>query len=213
MSYSDNINAGTAAVSVTGINNYTGLAFCTFTIAKALAVLTFAAEHMQKTAKEAPFINPLTARTDGSIIYSSDNADVAEVSVFTGEVMIHKPGTARITAQSTEGDNYLSGTASYLLNVNHGIGLDSLTYSFSNSRKDFGYPMSYRIPLDVYQVLFDPNLAEYFYKGAGLWRGNCGGCSISSLLFNMSGSGIIIDLFRASAKNVSDLKLTDFCSK
>ena len=108
------------------------------------------------------------------------NAGTAEVSVFTGEVTVHKAGTARITAQSAEGDNYLPAMASY------------------------------RIPLEAYQVLFDPKLAEYFYRKAGLWGGNCYGLSTSSLMFNMAGSGVTVRSFQASAQNVSDLKLTDF---
>ena len=63
------------------------------------------------------FTNPVTVNTDGEIFFSSDNPDVATIDSTTGEVTIQGAGEAVITAEVSEGTNYLAGTVSYTVFV------------------------------------------------------------------------------------------------
>ena len=58
----------------------------------------------------------LSGYTDG-VVYDSNNKDVAVVDSKTGEVTITGTGRATITASAEENDNYLAGSASYVLIV------------------------------------------------------------------------------------------------
>lgn len=55
---------------------------------------------------------------DGTIAYSSDNTEVAEVDAETGAVTVKGAGTATITATGTATEHYAEATASYTLTVN-----------------------------------------------------------------------------------------------
>lgn len=83
------------------------------------------AEAQSAVAEEAErFTNPATVNTDGEVFFSSDNPDVAAVDGVTGEVTIQGPGQAVITAEVSEGTNYLGGSVSYTVfvaagNVDH----------------------------------------------------------------------------------------------
>ena len=55
---------------------------------------------------------------NGTITYSSDNTDVAEVNSTTGEIIIKAVGEANITASGTETEHYAAATASYKITVN-----------------------------------------------------------------------------------------------
>lgn len=65
----------------------------------------------------APEVNK-PADYNGTITYSSDNTDVAEVDAATGEVTIKAVGEANITASGTETEHYAAATASYKITVN-----------------------------------------------------------------------------------------------
>lgn len=65
----------------------------------------------------APEVNK-PADYNGTITYSSDNTDVAEVDATTGEVTIKAVGVANITASGTETEHYAAATASYKITVN-----------------------------------------------------------------------------------------------
>ena len=54
---------------------------------------------------------------DGTITYSSDNTDVAEVDAETGAVTVKGAGTATITATGTATEHFNAATASYTLTV------------------------------------------------------------------------------------------------
>ncbi len=65
----------------------------------------------------APEVNK-PADYNGTITYSSDNTDVAEVDAATGEVTIKAVGVANITASGTETEHYAAATTSYKITVN-----------------------------------------------------------------------------------------------
>ncbi|MCD8189017.1 MAG: Ig-like domain-containing protein [Clostridiales bacterium] len=102
--YTNNTNAGTATVTVTGIGNYTGSVSKTFTIAKANQTVTAKAA---ATTIYAGKTTTITASTtgDGAIKYTSSDTSIATVS-SKGVVTGVKPGTVTITVQAASTTNY-----------------------------------------------------------------------------------------------------------
>lgn len=69
--------------------------------------------------------------------------------------------------------------------------VDTLSYSFSNSRSAFGYPYGYRIPLTVFQKIFGyTSKAKSAYDWMGQWGGSCFGMAMSSSILETPDSGI-----------------------
>ena len=117
ITYSDNINAGTATVTVNGKGNYTGTISKSFTIAKSAPTLKFASTSLSKKTGDAAFTNSLTKTTDGIVTFKSSNTNVAIVNNTSGLVTIKGAGTATITATASEGKNYKAGSTAYSLKV------------------------------------------------------------------------------------------------
>lgn len=89
--------------------------------------------------------------------------------------------------------------------------VDSLTYSFSNSRSAFGYPSGYRIPLVRFQQIFgNTSKARSAYDWMGAWGGNCFGMAMSSSIMETPGSGINTTDF--GKNSVSALAVKDYSS-
>lgn len=83
-----------------------------------------------------PFTAPtLTKETTAEVTYSSDNEEVATVDAQTGEVTIVALGTAKITAQATENDEYAAGSASYTITVKNPV-FTEVTLPYSETFKD-----------------------------------------------------------------------------
>ena len=210
VSYSNNTNAGTGTVKMTGKGNFIGTVSKTFTINKATPTLSFASSSVSKKTTDSAFTNTLTKKTDGTVTFKSSNTSVAAVNSSTGQVTIKGAGTTTITATATAGTNYNAGTASYTLTVTtNTIDLSNLTYSFGNYWDYFGYSGSYRIPIERYKLFFNRTRAEYLYMHLGKWRGNCYGMSATSGILNTSGSGVSITGFKSSAKMLSDLAVSN----
>ena len=120
LSYSNNINAGTATVTVTGIGVYSGTQDKSFTINR--KTLTSSEFYFESSAITRTYIweigsgtNVLTMPDDCTVNYTSSNAAVATVSNASTGVLL--PGgtlntTTIITATCT--GNYI-GTASYTI--------------------------------------------------------------------------------------------------
>ena len=140
VSYSNNINAGTASVTVQGVGNYGGTVTRSFAIGKAAPVLRFVLGSVSHTFGYGPFKNGLrTAVTDGTVSYSSGNLNVAVVD-STGTVTIRGAGTAVITAQAAEGMNYSAGSACYTLNVakaTNVVTANDITKTWSKKQQSF----------------------------------------------------------------------------
>lgn len=83
-----------------------------------------------------PFTAPtLTKETTAEVTYSSDNEEVATVDAQTGEVTIVALGTAKITAQAAENDEFASGSASYTITVKNPV-FTEVTLPYSETFKD-----------------------------------------------------------------------------
>ncbi|MCG9695387.1 Ig-like domain-containing protein [Shewanella sp. Isolate11] len=89
-------------------------------VAKAERDLSFATGIMTKTYGDADFSNVLLGRLgSGTVSYSSSNPDVATIS-SEGLVTIMAAGTSSISVDITEDANFLSGLATYQLEVAKG---------------------------------------------------------------------------------------------
>ncbi|MDO5799068.1 MAG: leucine-rich repeat protein [Eubacteriales bacterium] len=135
VSYSKNINAGTAVVQITGKGSYTGSKNVNFSIKQANAKLEFKSTKMTRKFAFGSFTNGFkTKKTDGKISYSSNNTKVASVDKNKGQIKIVGVGKATITATAKAGTNYKSGKASFVLTVtkaNNTIKADNITKNMS----------------------------------------------------------------------------------
>ena len=116
VSYADNVNAGTATATVTGLDSWTGTAEATFTIEKATQGISLATSADDVAAlgtlhEGSTLSNPL-AGAQGDVEYASSDTGVAEVDA-DGTVTITGGGTATITATALATDNYEAASASY----------------------------------------------------------------------------------------------------
>ncbi|MCD7886006.1 MAG: Ig-like domain-containing protein, partial [Clostridiales bacterium] len=117
VSYSENVAAGTATITITGIGGYTGTLTYEFAIVKAAQDISYETTSVTKTEGDDAFTNPLTQTTvGGAITYTSSDESVATVDA-NGKVTIVGAGTATITATAAATDNYTEATASYTLTV------------------------------------------------------------------------------------------------
>ena len=116
VSYADNVNAGTATATVTGLDSWTGTAEATFVIEKATQDITFETSADEVAAlgtlhEGSTLSNPLTG-AQGDVEYASSDTGVAEVDA-DGTATITGGGTATITATALATDNYEAASASY----------------------------------------------------------------------------------------------------
>ena len=105
VSYSNNINAGTATATITGKGWYTGILTKTFTIAKADKTITVPSTTYSKTVGDATFSLGASTVAGESLGYTSSNTSVATVSA-NGIVTVVGAGTTTITITSPESTNY-----------------------------------------------------------------------------------------------------------
>lgn len=119
VSYSDNINAGTAKVTVTPKEGSRLLGSAVekeFTIEKAVATLSFTKETVSATIGET-VENTLTVTPEGvAVSYSSSDETVATVDASTGAITLVGAGKTTITATISD-PNYTRDHASYILMV------------------------------------------------------------------------------------------------
>ena len=106
LTYSNNINAGTATITVEGLGNYIGFQTVPFTIYKANPHLYFNEYTITKLTTDPDFDNTLTVISDGEVRFRSSNEEVAIVNSITGTVTIVSAGKAIIRAYTVGGTNY-----------------------------------------------------------------------------------------------------------
>ena len=113
--FSNNTEAGSATVTVTGKGNYTGTALGSFTITSATGDLTFG--DVTKTYGNAPFeVSPSTVISPGAISYASSNTAVVTVSGNT--LTIVGAGSATITATQAASGSYAEQSKTFTVTVN-----------------------------------------------------------------------------------------------
>lgn len=109
--YSDNKNAGTASVKVSGKGSYGGLVRLSFTIKKAKQ--TVKASSAKTVYRNG--IYTLKASAKGKISYVSSDPSVA--SVKNGKLYLKGPGTAKITVKAKATGNYQAASKTVTLTV------------------------------------------------------------------------------------------------
>lgn len=106
LSYSNNINGGTAAVTITGMGNYAGSVTKNFTINRISQEISGVNSSYTKSITDSSFSIKAISSGDGSITYKSSNTTVAEIDENSGEVTINGAGTTTITITATQTNNY-----------------------------------------------------------------------------------------------------------
>lgn len=103
ISYSDNIDVGTATVIITGQGNYTGSMTRTFTITNARipAVITAKSVTLNQSTKKT---SVFTAETDGKITLKSSNSKIVKVSGT--KIIPVAPGKVTLTITAARGQDY-----------------------------------------------------------------------------------------------------------
>lgn len=118
VSYSKNIDVGTATITIAGIGSYTDQLTYEFEIVKATPVVDFANDSLEMYIKDSSFLNPVDVPSYVSgMNYASSNTDVAAVDSTTGAITMNGVGTVIITVTVPGTDNYTATEASYELTV------------------------------------------------------------------------------------------------
>ena len=114
--YSENVKAGTAKVTITGIGEYTGEIIQEFTIQKASQdfQVTLSAE----AGKEGDVLNITASGNKTDLKFSSDDKTVAKVNQ-KGKVTCLKVGTALISIEAESDNNYESAVRTISVRVEH----------------------------------------------------------------------------------------------
>jgi len=117
VAYSNNIDAGTATVTITGARTFTGTATANFSITQAEATVTFPESSYTIEINKTFTAPQATVSPQGlTLKYTSSNEEVATVNAETGAVNIVGIGETKITA-TVENSNYQAATANYTLIV------------------------------------------------------------------------------------------------
>ena len=106
VTYSNNVNAGTATVSVTATGNYSGTRSTTFSIAKASQ--NIAGVEASYTLTPGSYTT-IAAAAPGALSFTSSDVSVATVD-SNGLVTAKAEGTARITINAASNANYNSAS-------------------------------------------------------------------------------------------------------
>ncbi len=121
VAYSNNTNAGTATVTITGIGNYSGTVTKTFTIKKASQTISASISAAELASGETAQIS--ATATAGELSYSSSDTGVATVTA-DGVVTGVAAGTATITVTAAETTNYKSATTTIEVTVTGGTAVE-----------------------------------------------------------------------------------------
>ena len=116
LSYADNVNVGTATVTISGTGAFEGEVAVSFTIAK--AAQSVAASGKTIAMGKAVSLGA-KASAGGKLTYKSSNTAIAKVSA-KGVVTPVKVGTAKVTVTAAETANYRSATKTVTVKVTQG---------------------------------------------------------------------------------------------
>ena len=106
VSYTNNIQPGTASVAVSGKGNYTGKLSAQFIIEKEKAAQTITASDITKVYGNASFNISASTDGDGILSYESSDSKIVSVDSATGKAVIKKAGTVDLTIKASETDTY-----------------------------------------------------------------------------------------------------------
>ena len=115
IAYSNNINVGTATVTITGKGNYKGTASVDFKINKAAQSITAKAVTSPIAVGKATIVSVTGAK--GTKSFKSSDTTIATVDSKTGKVTARKVGTVKITATSAATANYNAASKTVTIKV------------------------------------------------------------------------------------------------
>ncbi len=116
VSYSNNTNAGTATVTISGTGDYIGTLSKTFTISKASQSVSLSSSSSVSIVYKKTSTISAKSTGGGSLTYSSSNTSVATVS-SAGKITATGAGTATITIKAAATDNYNSASTTVKVTV------------------------------------------------------------------------------------------------
>lgn len=156
VSYSNNKNAGTATVKITGKRNYHGTLTKTFKINKATPKFTGYTTY-SRTTDRADFTINTKCNSDGKLTYKSSDTSIATVS-STGKISLKGgTGTAVITVTCAETKNYKKATRLVNIKVTAASAeVENTTIKASSALKDgyiqLNWEKSTACSIDFYEV-------------------------------------------------------------
>ena len=115
VSYTNNVNAGTATVTVTGIGKYEGTISKNFRINKAAQSITANYALYRIAVSKTTTVSIFGAM--GTKSFKSSNTGIATVDARTGKVTGKKAGTVKITATSAATANFNSASMTVTVRV------------------------------------------------------------------------------------------------
>ena len=133
VSYKNNINAGTATVTITGIGNYTGSVNKTFTIRKAANAVT-ASNLTRSYSAKAQTITIGAKATGGTLAYKPSNAKVKVTSAGKVTFPAKFTGTVKITVTAGN-SNYKTATKTITIKVPAKTNLSKVTSTSAGKMK------------------------------------------------------------------------------
>ena len=115
VAYTNNINAGTSRVTITGIGAYSGVKTVTFRIKRAKATLTPTAAALTLTQSSRKTAVIKRKKTDGKISLKSSNSKIVKISGTS--IIPLSPGKATVTITAAQGKNYNAVSAKISISV------------------------------------------------------------------------------------------------
>ncbi len=115
VSYKNNLNSGTATVTISGIGNYSGTKTVSFKINKASQTITVKSTASAIVVGKTATVSITGAK--GVKSYKSSDTSVAAVNASTGLVTGKKAGTVTITATAAATENYKAASKTVKITV------------------------------------------------------------------------------------------------
>jgi hypothetical protein len=170
VSITDNINHGMAAITITGIGNYTGTATANFNIGKANQAMLVITSPGAKTFGDTAFTLATTGGSgDGAVAFTSSNPAILGVSGNTATIL--GEGTVTVTAIKAESANHLESTpATYVLIIGR-KSISGATFTVTSTHTYDGTAQSptYTVESDGTPLIsgmhFNANVTNNIYHG------------------------------------------------
>lgn len=141
----------------------------------------------EKTYGDPAFKLNVHVNSNGKLTYSSDNVNTATVD-SNGNVTIHQVGTAKLTVQVAETDDYQSGQVTVTINVvrkDATLTVNQMTYNVVYGDADFSIGYTREGESDVTFTSFNTNVAAVDTNG----KVHIEGVGSTTIKLNMEQSG------------------------
>lgn len=184
VAYRDNVNAGTATVSVTGKGAYAGTASKTFAIGKAEQKVTTSKSKYKKTYGAVAFKLKAKTSGNGKLTYQSSKKRVVKVSA-TGKVKVRGAGKAKVKVSAAATANYKGASKTVTVKVKRKslksakVKLSRTSYAYNGKahkpkvtvkagKRKLAKGSDYKL---VYKRNVNAGTASVYVKGKGNYKG------------------------------------------